>query len=54
MRARMCFIYKYDGNSYCKRSGKAPLMSTHNICFHGELRQVSIDLYWKENARLDL
>ena len=32
-----------------KRLAEALLMSTHNICFRGEIRKISIHLDWKKH-----
>ena len=37
----------YIVGTHQKRLGKALLMSTHNICFHGEIRKLSVLFCWK-------
>ena len=41
----------YDVGTHKKRLGKALLMSTHNICFHGGIRKISINNFWLEKKK---
>ena len=38
--------------SHLKRLSEALLMSTHNLCFHGEIRKISIHSDWKKKKHL--
>ena len=39
----------YIVGTHYKCLAKIPKMSTHNICFHGEVRKISILLDWKKH-----
>ena len=47
-------VKTYVVGTHQKRLGEALLMSTHNICFHGEIRKVSLLLVEKKKSYVEL